>query len=82
MPDTRRRLIETIAQLRKRDPDELAAELAAGGRCDSVWLVKAGVKVARTLGFRLKPGAQDAQHFKTVDSLAVYLDARTPPEGA
>lgn len=80
MPETQRLIIEILAQLRRRDPDELAAELAAGGKCDSVWLVKAGVKAARALGFRLKPGKNDAKHFKSVATLAAYLDARRSRE--
>jgi acyl carrier protein len=77
MADTRRLLIEILARRRRRDVDELAAELAAaGGRCDSVWLVKAGVKAARELGFKLRPSRGDAKHFKTIDTLAAYIEAR------
>jgi acyl carrier protein len=80
VPDTRRLVIEVLAALRQRDPDELASELAAGAKCDSVWLVKAGVRAARHLGFRLRPSAGDAKHFKTVETLADYLEARTTLE--
>jgi hypothetical protein len=80
--DTRRLVVEVLAQLRRRDADELDAELAAGARCDSVWLVKAGVRAARELGYRLRPDSGDAKHFKTVETLAVYLDARRPEDAA
>jgi acyl carrier protein len=80
--ETRRLVIEVLAKLRRRDADELDAELAAGAKCDSVWLVKAGVRAARQLGFRLRPAAGDAKHFKTVETLAAYLDARKTQEEA
>jgi hypothetical protein len=80
--DTRRLIIEVLAHLRRRDADELDVELAAGGECDSVWLVKAGVRGARALGFQLRPAAGDAKHFKSVETLAAYLDARRAQEQA
>jgi acyl carrier protein len=80
--DTRRLITEVLAKMRRCDADELDAELAGGAKCDSVWLVKAGVRAARQLGFRLRPAAGDAKHFKTVESLAAYLDARKTQEGA
>lgn len=80
MPETREMIVETLAGLRQRDMGEVAAELAAGGRCDSVWLVAVGVRVARELGFKLRPSAGDAKHFKSVETLADYLDARAQEE--
>ncbi len=80
--DVKRAVIEVLATMRRRDRDEFAAEIDAGGKCDSVWLVKAGVRVARLLGFKLKPGKHDAKHFKSVDTLAVYLNKRRNEENA
>lgn len=80
MPDTQRVVIEVMGKLRRRDPDELAAELAGGSRCDSVWLVKCGVRAARELGFCLRPRTGDAKHFKSIGSLTAYLDARRAEE--
>lgn len=80
MSDTRGQIIEVLATLRRRDAQELDAALAAGEKCDSVWLVKAGVRTARLLGFRLRPKSGDAKHFKSVETLAAYLDARKSQE--
>jgi acyl carrier protein len=74
-----KRLIDVLAEKRRRDRAELEAELrAAGPECpsDSIWLVKAGVRVARELGFRLRPTAGEKWAFKSVDALARYLATR------
>jgi acyl carrier protein len=79
-PDqVRSRLIDVLAEKRGRDRGELEAELLAGGvECayDSIWLVKAGARVARELGFRLRPPASERRAFKSVGALAAYLSAR------
>jgi len=79
-PDqVRSRLIDVLVEKRHRDRAELEAELrAAGPECpfDSIWLVKSGARVARELGFRLRPAASEKWAFKSVDALAHYLATR------
>jgi acyl carrier protein len=73
------RLFDVLAEKRQRDRTELETEArAAGPECpyDSIWLVKAGARVARELGFRLRPKASEAWAFKSVGALARYLAAR------
>jgi hypothetical protein len=85
-PDqVRGRVLDVLAEKRRRDRSELEAELLAAGPecpCDSIWLVKAGTRVARELGFRLRPQASESWAFKSVDALARYLSARAAAEGA
>lgn len=79
------RLIDVLAEKRGQDRDELEAELrAAGPECpyDSIWLVKAGARVARELGFRLRPPASARMAFKSVGALAGYLSARAAEQAA
>lgn len=74
--DARLEVIRALAEKKRRDPQELEAEmLAAGPECpfDSIWLVKAGVRAARRMGFKLKPRKADAPAFKSVDALARHL---------
>jgi hypothetical protein len=71
-------LIQALAEKKRRPPEELEKEmLAAGSECpyDSVWLVKAGVRAARRMGFTLKPKASDKGAFKSIAALTDYLCA-------
>jgi acyl carrier protein len=80
-----RRLLDVLAEKRRRDRAQLEEELRAAGPecpCDSIWLVKAGARVARELGFRLKPAAADAWAFRSVEALARYLSARAEEQKA
>ncbi len=73
------RLIDVLAQKRHVDRAELEAQLRAAGPecpCDSIWLVKAGARVARELGFALRPAVAEKWAFKSVDALARYLASR------
>jgi acyl carrier protein len=79
------RLIDVLAHKRRRDRAQLEAEMrAAGPECpyDSIWLVKAGSRVARELGFQLRPKASEAWAFKSVGALARYLAARARDQEA
>ena len=75
--EARGEVVRALAELRKRDPDEIEATArSAGEECpyDSVWLVKAGVRAARRLGVKLKPKAGDAHAFKSINALAAYIE--------
>lgn len=79
------RLIDVLAEKRRRDRAELEAELrAAGSECpyDSIWLVKAGSRVARELGIKLRPKASEAWAFKSISALAQYLAASAAQKNA
>jgi hypothetical protein len=68
-----------LAQKRRRDRSELEAELRSAGPecpCDSIWLVKAGSRVARELGFKFRPKRSEQWALKSVGGLARYLAAR------
>ena len=72
-------LIGALAEKRRRDPAELEKELLEGGPecpCDSQWLVKAGVSVAKSLGVGFKPRAQDSWAFASIETMAKYLLAK------
>ncbi|MGA2163950.1 MAG: hypothetical protein ABSH36_05725 [Solirubrobacteraceae bacterium] len=74
--EARTEIIRALAEMRRRDPVDIETEaLVAGAECpyDSVWLVKAGVRAARRLGFKLKPTKSDAHAFKSIESLASHL---------
>lgn len=83
--DVRSMLIGALAEKRRRDVGKLEAELrAAGSECpyDSIWLVKAGVRTARQLGFRLKPEKSEAAIFKSVEALTTYLHNKVQDQEA
>lgn len=72
----RREVVRALGEMRRRTPAQIESEArAAGQECpyDSVWLVKAGVRAARRLGFKLKPRKADAHAFKSIDALAGHL---------
>jgi hypothetical protein len=74
--EARKEVVRALAEMRRREPVQIEAEArAAGPECpyDSVWLVKAGVRAARRLGFKLKPRKADAHAFKSIDALAAHL---------
>lgn len=83
--DVRSLLVGALAEKRRRDVSELETELrAAGAECpyDSIWLVKAGVRTARQLGFRLKPAKSEAAIFKSVEALTSYLHRKAQEQEA
>jgi hypothetical protein len=74
--EIRRRLIDALAAAKRRDADELEAEmLLAGPECpfDSIYLVRVGVRIARDLGISLAPSPRIADRFKSIDALAGLL---------
>jgi hypothetical protein len=82
---TRKLVMETLAQMKRRDPTELERELKqAGPECpfDSIYLARVAVKVARRLGFKIKPSAKIAQSFKSVDALTTLLDSLASKKSA
>jgi hypothetical protein len=82
---TRMLVMETLAQMKRRDPAELERELKqAGPECpfDSIYLARVAVKVARRLGFKIKPSAKIAQSFKSVDGVTTLLDSLAAKETA
>lgn len=83
--EIRSRVIETLAQMKRRDANELERELCeAGPECpfDSIYLARVGVKVARGLGFKIKPSAKVAHHFKSVEELTTLLETLATKQSA
>lgn len=71
-------VVETLAQMKRRDAAELERELLqAGPECpfDSIYLTRVGVKVARSLGFRIEPSPKIAHSFKSVEDLTTLLES-------
>jgi acyl carrier protein len=76
--EIRTQVVETLAQMKRRDATELERELKqAGPECpfDSIYLARVAVKVARQLGFKIKPSAKIAPSFKSVEALTTLLEA-------
>jgi acyl carrier protein len=74
--EVRSRVIDALAHAKRRDPADLEAELLlAGSECpfDSIYLVRVAVRVARQLGFKLKPSQSIAHYFKSVEGVTTLL---------
>jgi hypothetical protein len=82
--EIRSAVIDKLAQSMRRDPTELAAELRQAGPelpCGSQRLVRAAIKVARELGFPLKPSRKIAPYFRSVDGVATLLHSLASSSG-
>lgn len=78
-------VMEELARSKRRDRAELEQELrAAGDECpfDSIYLVRAAVRVARSNGIRLDPKPSIAQAFKSVEGVAALLASLEQGQGA
>ena len=76
--DIRTLVLDTLAQMKRRDARELERELLQSGpECpfDSIYLARVAVKASKALGFTLKPSAKIAPSFKSVDDLTTLLES-------
>ena len=77
-------VIDKLAQSMRRDATELEAELHQAGPempCGSQRLVRAAIKVARELGFQLKPSRKIAPYFRSVDGVTNLLHSLAKSTG-
>ena len=83
--EVRQMVVDTLAQAKRRDPAELERELKqAGPECpyDSIYLARVAVRVARQLGFKIKPSTKIAHFFKSVDGVTSLLVTLAEERGA